>query len=466
MNPQIATAACLTAILCLFMMDRDRYARTSPALWIPTAWILIVCSRFVSQWTVTVSEAPTTQQQIEGSPLDRAILTGILLMGIIVLLCRGRRVLKLLRMNAPIILFFAYCLLSILWSDYPDVSLRRWIKGLGDLVVVLIVLTERDRTAAVKKLLARVTFLLIPLSVLFIEYYPSIGQSYSLESGATFFRGVTMNKNECGMLCLIAGLATVWRLTYILRDKYHRTRRLIAHGAILACILWLLFVANSATSLACFLLASAFIVTVNLHGKPRAARIHLIAGATAFAGLLVAIFPETYAFVVHALGRNTTLTDRVSLWHSLLGININPWVGTGFASFWMGNRLDKLWSLFSWQPNEAHNGYLGVYLNLGCVGLSLLAVLLVTGYRNIIASLRSDPEFGSMMIGFYAMAVIYNFTEEAFRLMDPVWIFFLMAIMSAPSFFFDQRSDALQASDEQSIDDLQGAHPRFDEAIV
>jgi len=157
------------------MMDRDRYARTSPALWIPTAWILIVCSRFVSQWTVTVSEAPTTQQQIEGSPLDRAILTGILLMGIIVLLCRGRRVLKLLRMNAPIILFFAYCLLSILWSDYPDVSLRRWIKGLGDLVVVLIVLTERDRTAAVKKLLARVTFLLIPLSVLFIEYYPSIG---------------------------------------------------------------------------------------------------------------------------------------------------------------------------------------------------------------------------------------------------------------------------------------------------
>ena len=75
-------------------------------------------------------------------------------------------------MNAPILLFFSYCAVSILWSDYPDVALRRWIKALGDLVMVMIILTDPEPLAALKRFLARTGFLLVPVSVLLIKYYP------------------------------------------------------------------------------------------------------------------------------------------------------------------------------------------------------------------------------------------------------------------------------------------------------
>src|SRR5438128_11540843 len=106
------------------------------------------------------------------------IRSGILADGMIVLLARGRRSATFLRANGPILLFFLYCSASVLWSDYPEVAFKRWIRALGDIVMVLVVLTDTDPSAAVKRLLARSGFLLIPLSVLLIEYYPELGRGY------------------------------------------------------------------------------------------------------------------------------------------------------------------------------------------------------------------------------------------------------------------------------------------------
>src|SRR5713101_5199194 len=138
----------------------------------------------VTQWLVGAGlygtgEARTPEQLLEGSPLDRYLLTGLLALGIIVLIRRGRESGIILRANGPILLFFLYCAVSVLWSDYPDVAFKRWTKALGDIVMVMVVLTDSDRYSAVKKLLARTGFLLIPVSVLLIKYYPSLGRAYS-----------------------------------------------------------------------------------------------------------------------------------------------------------------------------------------------------------------------------------------------------------------------------------------------
>ena len=86
------------------------------------------------------------------------------------------------------------------------------------------------------------------------------------------------------------------------------------------------------------------------------------------------------------MGRNPTLTDRTEVWSVILNQAGNPWVGTGFESFWLGPRLDRIWSIYSWHPGEAHNGYIEIYLNLGWTGLVLLAVVIATGYRTVIAA--------------------------------------------------------------------------------
>ena len=64
-------------------------------------------------------------------------------------------------------------------------------------------------------------------------------------------------------------------------------------------------------------------------------------------------------------------------------------LGTGFESFWLGPRLDKIWSVYRWRPTQAHNGYLEIYLNLGWIGIMLLAVVIFTGYGTISSALRN-----------------------------------------------------------------------------
>ena len=131
--------------------------------------------------------------------------------------------------------------------------------------------------------------------------------------------------------------------------------------------------------------------------------------------------------LVKALGRDPTLTGRTELWHRVLGMIANPLVGAGFESFWLGDRLQTMWSMYWWHPSEAHNGYLEVFLNLGWVGVALLAIVLVAGYRNAFVASRRDRLTGGLKLAFFVAAVTYNFTEAGFRMNDPVWLVFLLA---------------------------------------
>jgi len=132
------------------------------------------------------------------------------------------------------------------------------------------------------------------------------------------------------------------------------------------------------------------------------------------------------------MGRNPTLTGRTEIWSQVLPLNTNPLFGAGYESFWLGDRLKQVWSLYWWHPNEAHNGYLEVYLNLGWIGITLLLLLMVKGYRNVVAAFRLDPESGSIRIAYFVVAVAYNFSESAFRMLNPIWIFFLLATTTVP----------------------------------
>ncbi|HSL03445.1 MAG TPA: hypothetical protein VK901_07905, partial [Nitrospiraceae bacterium] len=50
MPPIVATFCFFLLILGLFALDYDRRERTSPMLWIPVTWLLIIASRPVSSW--------------------------------------------------------------------------------------------------------------------------------------------------------------------------------------------------------------------------------------------------------------------------------------------------------------------------------------------------------------------------------------------------------------------------------
>src|SRR6185503_12351634 len=174
MPASIATLFYAALIFGLFWLNRDHRARTSAALWIPVVWLSLSGSRSVSEWLHATPPAASMALYLEGDPTNRLVYSSLVALGLAVLFFRGPKVLRLLQPNGVVVVFLLYCALSLTWADYPDVGFKRWVKAIGDFVMVLIVVSDRDPSVAIRQLLARVGFLLIPLSVLMIKYYPDL----------------------------------------------------------------------------------------------------------------------------------------------------------------------------------------------------------------------------------------------------------------------------------------------------
>ena len=433
MPPHVATLLFVLGIFGLLALDRDQKARTSNALWIPVIWLSIAGSRSVSQW-FNMAPDSSSEQYLDGSPLDRNIWLALIALAILVLARRAQRVTTVIRANLPLFLFYCYCALSIVWSDYPGVAFKRWMKYVGDLSMALIVLTEPDVSAAIKRLLARVGFLLIPLSILLIKYYGDLGRSFDSISGDPMYIGVTMGKNLLGSICMLYGIGAAWQVSQLLRTRRRdrKLKPLIAQCILLGMVLWLFWRANAMTSLSCFLMASGLIAftTFSKFGRKKWAVHSLVALMVSIC--FCTLFLNLGTGMLETIGRDPTLTGRTEIWHEVIGMTPSGLFGAGFESFWLGTRLEKIWSLHWWHPNEAHNGYIETYLNLGWIGVMLLATVLVTGYQNAVAAYRRDPATGKVRLAYFVIGVVFNFTEAAFKTLSSIWIMFLLAVIAVP----------------------------------
>ena len=125
-----------------------------------------------------------------------------------------------------------------------------------------------------------------------------------------------------------------------------------------------------------------------------------------------------------------------------------PAIGTGFESFWISPNVQKVsrgligW----WAPeglNEAHNGYIEIYLNLGWIGLCFIALILITGYRRAVKAFGRDPESAGLMLAYIVTATFYSLTEAGFRFLAPMWLFLLLAVISSSGILAGFYSDRM-----------------------
>jgi O-antigen ligase len=144
------------------------------------------------------------------------------------------------------------------------------------------------------------------------------------------------------------------------------------------------------------------------------------------------------SLVTDALNRQSNLTGRTDIWAALIPAAPNALLGAGFESFWISPSVrifqNALLLQGWWEPeglNEAHNGYLEVYLNLGWVGVGLISAILLNGYRRAVAAFRVNWSVGGLMLAYIVSAAVYSITEAGFRMLDLSWIFLLLAVFSA-----------------------------------
>ena len=112
-------------------------------------------------------------------------------------------------------------------------------------------------------------------------------------------------------------------------------------------------------------------------------------------------------------------------------MHTNPLIGTGYESFWLGPRLLKVWQGGLGGINEAHNGYLEFYLNLGLIGVGLLVWFLTSSYRTICKRFKSSPPFASLGLAVWTVLLFHCVTEADFR-GGLLWLTLLMVGVALP----------------------------------
>ena len=429
----------------------------SKRLWVPFLWLAITASRPIGYWLRTGDEAAGDVS--EGSFIDRNTYLILIVVGVVVLLRSRFRLGEFITRNRLMCCFYLYLLTSILWSDHPFIAFKRWFKDAGNVVMVLLIWCDNDPVEAIGSVLVRVAYVLVPVSTLFIKYFPVIGRYTYPYTYKTAYLGVTTNKNTLGLLAMLSGLVMLWKLV---DSPAHRLKRFGLRGAwpdlaVMAMCLWLLYKAHSSTSIFCFLLGSFVFLVARL----RWMRTHVqnLRWAGLGLALVMVAFTTSEEFrgmIAAMLGRDVTLTDRTLIWEGLLKMHTNPWIGCGFGSFWltpMGADYGE-----EWRIPHAHNAYLEMYLQTGMIGVCFLLAVLIRVGRNATRELRFNTPLGYFFLCFTLVGLIYNYTEVAFfrdnALETVLWILAISYGSSVPA-----RNDGALAGKPGQESDLDFALP-------
>ena len=430
MSPSVALVVWLIFLWFLLRLSKDR--TQSAALWLPVIWLLIISSRLPSQWLNADSGSSVAQAFEEGSALDRTVYLSLIVIGLGVLGRRSPQWGEIVSRNFALVLFLLFALASVTWSDFPYQCFKRWIRDLGIYLMILVVVTDRSPAMAISTVLRRFTYILALMSLMLIKYYTPLAVQYNPWSGAPEFIGATTSKNMLGVVCLLSGLFCFWDTLNRWVERKSRRGKLVLFSNLV--MIWVTFrllkLSQSATSLGCLIMGCFTLALLRSRwtmAKPRlvAALIPLLIGTAA---VLEFVF-NISSVVAQLLGRDPTLTGRTGIWAAVLQVQTNPLLGAGYQTFWMGDRLGQVATrLNTWfSLSEAHNGYLEIFLNLGIVGVFLIIMFMIAGYRTICRQLVSCPYIASLSITLWLCTVIYNFSESAYGA-SPLWFILVMFV--------------------------------------
>jgi exopolysaccharide production protein ExoQ len=419
---------CIVLVVGLLCIERKRNPEASLALWIPTIWVLISGSRALGAWFLTIQYNPDSGLSVEqtqaGSPLDQLALGILIVLAMAVIFRRGVARVVVLKDNFYLLLVFTYMGLSILWSDFPTVSLKRWVKVAGVIVMALVVLSETKPLNALESVFRRSAYILIPFSIVLIKYFPEFGVAYGRWDGQQMWTGVTTHKNVLGQLCAFSAFFLIWVLSREWRagGQFKPKLETLADAMVLAMGFFLLGGTTgsySATSIA-ILSAGVLILTLSYYNK-RLARFmasHLRGFAVASVSIVLLLHSTAVALAAWAFGRDETLTDRTAIWDVLLEVaSNNAIVGVGYGGFW-GLSADIYSKVL---VGQGHNGYLDVYLELGVIGLILLAAFLLAFCGRVQREMSHSFDWGVFGICILFMALLYNQSESSFLQTGFLW---------------------------------------------
>ncbi len=287
--------------------------------------------------------------------------------------------------------YVGWAIASLLWTQWPDASVPTLILLVITTVGALFVgsvLTWRELVRA----LASALKWMLGLSILFelwvsLVWGGSILPQFVRPDGPVDDPIVLWSRNNLldgnriqgifGNSNALAYVALLAIIVFAIRIASGAPRRpvLVLWTALAA---YLFVRAGSATAIVAAVAVVVVLITVLLMRTTTRAgertRYYVVYGAVAIGGLLVTWLARDTLFA--ALGRSTDLTGRESIWEQVLQrAHERPVIGWGFSTPWVPSEpaFDR-WIVDHGQTvMQAHNMWLDVYLQLGVVGVALIA---------------------------------------------------------------------------------------------
>ncbi len=438
MPPKVALLLCCLFCLYVFRKDAKWHPALSPALWLPTLWIWRCASRSLGAWV----SGGDPEAAADVGWYDPAFLLCCTILGWVVLLRRKINWSDIMRSNIWLLIFFAFMAVSILWAPDAFVTTKRWVRAFGDLTMALVVASNpRGQLEGIITVLRRCGYLLVPFSIVLAKYFPDLGRAHAKHWASDDWIGVAVQKNNLGMLCMIAGIWLMWEFWNLHKSsEFLPTRELKLKRIVLllyALMTAYLFngggVSRSMTSIVALVLGIIIFWQLSVwRTNPVTFRRRVVFAVGAWLVLepgCQAVFGQPFDVVLLGmLGRDPTLTGRSELWHDCLQIGMqHPILGAGYMGFWTDDNIIQIAINNTNAPTEAHSGYLEIFLNLGIVGLVLFLPVIISALAGAWRLMRTHFEYGRFCVTLLLVMLIHNFTESGFpRATYLTWFVFLL----------------------------------------
>ena len=405
------------------------------SLWIFTIWFFIIGSRPLMLW---INPSPMAVEEAYdntgGSMANIIFFLAFTVIAAITLARRGTDILSIIKSNTFLFVLLAYCGISCVWSDYPFTSFRRWIRMIFEIVVVLAIVSDANRTETLKCLLSRYSSVAIPLSLVLLKYFPHLGTAWS-GSGMKMWTGVATHKNAFGAAMGVCIIFFLWK-TLVLKDRSCKYIDFILM-ILSAYMLYNPEGKGSITSMmSIFSALLSIIIMLKLKKQINYTRLVLYGTIVSYllldVGTSLLFNKSNLEIIITSLGRDMTFTGRTEIWETVLRVaSQSPIIGVGYGTFWSGSRYFQLWNEIG--VTSAHNGYIEVYADIGLIGLILLILAVVASMDHALKNLEKDFHLNTFNVAIIIYVISSSFFEASF--LQPSgfrWVIFLIAIINVP----------------------------------
>ena len=414
-------------LIILVWQDRKEWKGFSLALWVPLLWLISSTTRLIQIFVPMGgggAGVPSIEETISGNPVLRAVSTTLIAVGIILVLKKKNELKGLLRANRGILILYAYMLISIVWSDYPMVSIKRLIRLGGALLMAFIVASEDDHHKAFEHIFRRYAAIGLAFSIYFIKTNRAIGYAIGVH-GEHFMAGIANHKNDLGILCLFALIFLSWRALRLWPSVNY------FDGVLILIATYILIRARSMTALVLAMMGVAIIVGIKItKGNIKSLVIIVLVSLIVTSPILIVTMnspsSEISGAFFSATGKDATLSGRIPMWRDLIRMGQGEiLLGSGYESYWI-KHYNEIWAFWNFLPTNAHNGYVEVLLNLGLLGLAIAITVVLRSLAFLGSKAYASEPYAHWFFVFIIMFIISNITEATLVKMTLGWNLFLI----------------------------------------